>query len=118
MFLISGAKVNIQDRCGVTPVMASICVEDWNTSTHLVKIHKASLVETNRFNGQNILHCLAKTSDYSEIEDLVEQAVKQNPELVSQCDMHGNTPLHIAMLYHNFEIVQPLLGNRNIFNGY
>ena len=83
--------------------------ENWEIAIHLVVQHKASLIGTNTSNGQNILHCLAKQPFDEDSKFLMEQAIKQSPDLINQRDMLGNTPLHIAMLENNFKNAKELL---------
>lgn len=96
----------------MTPVITAVYADELGTAVHLVEKCNASLIETNTFNGQNVLHYLARLSDSVEFPFLLEQALVQCPDLINKQDIFGNTPLHIAMMeYSTFEPIQLLLGN-------
>ncbi|ELP93795.1 ankyrin repeat-containing protein, putative [Entamoeba invadens IP1] len=101
--------IDIKNVKGSTPIFTAMENRRDETVKLLVEAG-ASLVEKND-EGNTLLHLLSQRSG-AFVNDIVTDILQVNPELINTQNIYGETPLHIACLTGNTEVIQLYLKNK------
>jgi len=106
-FLVdNGARINQQNRAGISPIMIAACKGNVNVVKYLSS-RDADLEYKDR-NDQTIIHLAAKNDQSAVIHALLEKNDDAH-YLVNENDQFDNTPLHLACQFGFLETVKVLL---------
>jgi len=104
-----GVPVNQIDSSGCTPLMNALQDEKISIAEFFV-YNDGCDYNIKNVDGNNALHFLAKMHKTPEVEDMIKEVVSEGLSLDS-VNVNGETPLHMAVIKHNPEMVSYLVAH-------
>ena len=105
---IDTMDINAQNSAGNSPLHCAIQNNQMNTLYLLEQRRAATNLQNNR--GDTVLHLIAQ-KNHRRLNECIVYYMKNNNHLLQ--NQEGNTPLHLAVLSDNFELLTRLVKDQN-----